>query len=56
MGEIKSENENEDSLISIGQNNGIDQSRSRTRLGGRYKTDTIVVDAEDKHVPFEVKD
>lgn len=56
MGEIKSENEDNEESFSIGENNNIDQSRSRTRLAVKYKTTTIVIDAEDKHVPFEAKD
>ena len=40
MGEIKSDHENEIDT-SGGLHDQIDQSKSRTRLGGRYKTDTI---------------
>jgi len=48
MGEIsehENENENDESY---------NQSRSRTRLNLKYKTDSIVIDEVDKHVPFEV--
>ena len=55
MGEIISEDENETSLLSIGENH-IDQSRSRTILGGRYKTDTIHLADKDKNVSFDAKD
>ena len=57
MGDIISEDDNEDdkSLPSIGDNHTA-QSRSRTMLGTKYKSDAIYLADKDMKVPFEDKD
>ena len=55
MGEIISEDENENDVMSLGDNQTA-QSRSRTMLGTKYKSDAIYLADKDLNVPFEDKD